>query len=210
MRATSKNLERLRHYWDKHSGSYDRTMDFLERNFFGDTREWLCQQARGEVLEVAVGTGLNLRWYPDDIRLSGIDFSPGMLGLARRRAEKSCRAVDLELGDAQRMDFPDSSFDTVVCTFSLCAIPDHRRAISEMHRVLRPGGRLLLADHVVSTSWLARVVQALLEIVTIPLGGEHFRRRPITHVRSVGFTIEQHDRFKLGIVERLVATKSTL
>ncbi|MEV0085529.1 methyltransferase domain-containing protein [Saccharopolyspora sp. NPDC050642] len=130
-----------------------------------------------------------------------------MLDHARRRAEEAGREVALSIGDAQRLEFPDASFDTVVCTFSLCAIPDDRVAVGEMKRVLRPGGRLLLADHVVSTSWPARVVQRLLEVVTIPVGGENFRRRPIKHVRAAGFSIEQHDRFKLGIVERLVARK---
>ncbi|MGW5644393.1 class I SAM-dependent methyltransferase [Saccharopolyspora sp. NPDC003752] len=201
------NLDRLRRYWDRHSRGYDRQMGFMDRKFFGDTRQWLCGQAEGEVLEVAIGTGLNLGWYPDDVRLTGVDLSPGMLDHARRRAEEAGREVALSIGDAQRLEFPDASFDTVVCTFSLCAIPDDRVAVGEMKRVLRPGGRLLLADHVVSTSWPARVVQRLLEVVTIPVGGENFRRRPIKHVQAAGFGIEQHDRFKLGIVERLVARK---
>ncbi|WP_435828362.1 class I SAM-dependent methyltransferase [Saccharopolyspora shandongensis] len=184
-------------------------MGFMDRKFFGDTRQWLCAQAEGEVLEVAIGTGLNLGLYADDVRLTGVDLSPGMLDHARRRAEEMGREVALSVGDAQRLEFPDASFDTVVCTFSLCAIPDDRVAVGEMKRVLRPGGRLLLADHVVSTSWPVRVVQRLLEVVTIPVGGENFRRRPIKHVRAAGFGIEQHDRFKLGIVERLVARKPT-
>ncbi|MEV0054958.1 methyltransferase domain-containing protein [Saccharopolyspora shandongensis] len=203
------NLDRLRRYWDRHSGGYDRQMGFMDRKFFGDTRQWLCGQAEGEVLEIAIGTGLNLGSYSDDVRLTGVDLSPGMLDHARRRAEEMGREVALSIGDAQRLEFPDASFDTVVCTFSLCAIPDDRVAVGEMKRVLRPGGRLLLADHVVSTSWPVRVVQRLLEVVTIPLGGENFRRRPIKHVRAAGFGIEQHDRFKLGIVERLVARKPT-
>ncbi|GLY71191.1 class I SAM-dependent methyltransferase [Amycolatopsis taiwanensis] len=205
--AANANLERLRRYWDRHSGGYDRQMGFIDRKFFGDTRQWLCGQAEGDVLEVAIGTGLNLGLYSDDVRLTGVDLSPGMLDHARRRAEETGREVALSIGDAQRLEFPDASFDTVVCTFSLCAIPDDRVAIGEMKRVLRPGGRLLLADHVVSTSWAARVVQRLLEVVTIQVGGENFRRRPIKHVQAVGFSIEQHDRFKLGIVERLVARK---
>ncbi|WP_027945390.1 class I SAM-dependent methyltransferase [Amycolatopsis taiwanensis] len=205
--AANANLERLRRYWDRHSGGYDRQMGFIDRKFFGDTRKWLCGQAEGDVLEVAIGTGLNLGLYSDDVRLTGVDLSPGMLDHARRRAEETGREVALSIGDAQRLEFPDASFDTVVCTFSLCAIPDDRVAVGEMKRVLRPGGRLLLADHVVSTSWAARVVQRLLEVVTIRVGGENFRRRPIKHVQAVGFSIEQHDRFKLGIVERLVARK---
>ncbi|TNC24225.1 class I SAM-dependent methyltransferase [Amycolatopsis alkalitolerans] len=182
-------------------------MGFWDRRFFGDTREWVCGQAGGEVLEVAVGTGLNLPWYPDGVRLTGIDLSPAMLQHARRRAEDTGRALDARVGNAQQLDFPDAAFDTVVATFSLCAIPDDRAAVAEMWRVVRPGGLLLLADHVVSTSAPLRAVQRLLELITIPVGEEHFRRRPIEHVRAQGFTLERHERFHRGIVERLAARK---
>ncbi len=199
--------ERWRRYWDKHSATYDREMGFFDRRLFADTRAWLCSRARGEVLEVAIGTGLNLPHYPHGVRLTGIEFSPAMLELARRRAAELGLQVDLRDGDAHRLGFPDTSFDTVVCTFSLCAIPDERRAIAEMVRVLRPGGLLLLADHVAGSAWPVRAVQRLLEVVTVPLGGEHFLRRPLEGVQAAGLVIEAHDRFKLGIVERLAARK---
>jgi ubiquinone/menaquinone biosynthesis C-methylase UbiE len=107
------------------------------------------------------------------------------------------------------LPFDDASFDTVVCTFGLCAIPDHTRAINEMTRVLRPGGRLILVDHIESTSRVVRAVQRFLEIFTVPLGGEHFLRRPMNQVRAAGLEIDKVDRFKLGLVERLVARKPT-
>src|SRR6266508_5213466 len=207
MPATTGDTARLRDYWDKHAPNYDRQMRFFDRYLFGDTRTWVCQQASGDVLEVAVGTGLNLGSYPDDIRLTGVDCSPAMLERARDRALKLGRPVDLRLGDAQALEFSDGSFDTVVCTFSLCGIPDDRQAIAEMDRVLRPGGLLLLADHVEASRWDARAAQRLIDLVTIPLGVEHFRRRPITQVRAMGFTVEAHQRFTLGIVERLAARK---
>ncbi len=130
-----------------------------------------------------------------------------MLDIAKDRAGQLGRVVDLRLGDAQALEFPGACFNTVVCTFSLCAIPDDRQAVAEMARVLRPGGLLLLADHVEATSWWARAAQALIEVASVPAGGEHFRRRPIMQVRALGFTIEDQDRFKLGIVERLAARK---
>ena len=202
-----KDVDRLRRYWDKHSRSYDKQMAFFDRKLFGDSRQWVCGRAVGDVLEVGVGTGLNLDSYPEDVTITGVDLSPAMLEHAERRAAASGRKVTLQVGDAHRLEFPDASFDTVVCTFSLCAIPDERRAIAEMWRVLRPGGQLLLADHVVSTSAPVRLLQRLLEVVTIPIGGENFRRRPIVHVHDQGFAIEQQERFKLGIVERVAARK---
>jgi ubiquinone/menaquinone biosynthesis C-methylase UbiE len=199
---------RLRRTWDKNAPKYDRQMGFLDRHLFGDSRDWVCSKAFGDVLEVAIGTGLNLPHYPAGVQLTGVDWSPEMLDIARRRADQLGRDVDLRQGDAQALDFPDASFDAAVCTFSLCSIPDDRQALHEMGRVLRPNGLLLLADHVEAARWDACVAQRLIELITIPLGGEHFRRRPITHVQVMGFTIEAHQRLKIGVVERLAARKS--
>jgi ubiquinone/menaquinone biosynthesis C-methylase UbiE len=201
-----RRQERLRRYWDKHAGSYDRQMGFFDRHLFAGSRDWICSRATGRVLEVAIGTGLNLAHYPDEVQLTGLEWSPAMLDIARHRAGQVGRAVDLRQGDAQALEFPDAAFDTVVCTFSLCAIPDDQKAVAEMARVLRPGGLLLLADHVEASPGYARAAQAVIE-VSIPASGEHLRRRPVRHVQALGFTIEDHDRLKLGIVERLAARK---
>ena len=194
-------------YWDKQAGRYDRAMDFWDRHLFGDSRPWACGRAAGDVLEVAVGTGRNLSFYPDGARLSGVDWSPAMLGIARERAAALGRDADLRQGDAQALDFPDESFDTVLCALGLCAIPDDRRAVTEMARVLRPGGRLLLVDHVAATAATLRGVQWLYERITIPLAGEHFRRRPVAYLAELGLEIEESERFTLGIVERVCARK---
>jgi ubiquinone/menaquinone biosynthesis C-methylase UbiE len=210
---TKHRTEKLRRYWDKQAPAYDRQMTFFDRHVFGDTRAWICAKATGRTLEVAIGTGLNLPHYPTGIRLTGIEQAPAMLAQARTRATDLGLDVSLRAGDARHLDFPDATtdtgFDTVVCTFSLCAIPDDRQAVTEMIRVLKPGGLLLLADHVAGTAHLTRAIQRLLELVTIPVGEEHFRRRPILHVQAAGLPLEHHDRFKLGMVERLAARKPT-
>lgn len=199
--------ERWRRYWDKHSGSYDKQMQFFDRHLFGDSRSWVCSQATGDTLEVGIGTGLNLPLYPGQVTLTGIDLSPAMLSIAASRARQLGRAVHLHEADAQALPFPDGSFDTVVCTFSLCAIPGHGQAVREMKRVLRPGGLLLLADHIAGSPRAVRAVQRLLEMVTVPLQGEHFLRRPVRQVRAEGLDIQQQERFKLGLVERIAARK---
>jgi ubiquinone/menaquinone biosynthesis C-methylase UbiE len=209
MASTKDRTARWQRYWDKHSGSYDRQMGFFDRHVFGDSRTWACGQATGDVLEVAIGTGLNLEAYPDDITLTGIDWSDAMLDIARGRSSQLGRTATLQQADAHELPFDDASFETVVCTFGLCAIPDHTRAITEMTRVLRPGGRLILVDHIESTSPVVRAVQRFLEIFTVPLGGEHFLRRPLNQVRAAGLEIDRVERFKLGLVERLLAHKPT-
>ncbi|RSM49013.1 SAM-dependent methyltransferase [Amycolatopsis balhimycina DSM 5908] len=199
--------ERWRRYWDRKSATYDAEMGVWDRRLFGDSREWACGQATGDVLEVAVGTGLNLPCYPAEVTLTGLDLSEGMLAIARDRARRLDRPVTLRQGSAQQLPFAEASFDTVLCTFGLCAIGDPAAAVGEMVRVLRPGGRLILVDHVASSSRVVRGMQWLLELASVPLAGEHFRRRPLVLVKALGVPVERRERVKLGLVERLVARK---
>ncbi|AGM06653.1 class I SAM-dependent methyltransferase [Amycolatopsis keratiniphila] len=198
---------RWNRYWDGKSRNYDREMQFMDRKLFGDSRAWACGQATGEVLEVAVGTGLNLPLYPSEVTLTGIDLSDGMLAIARDRAERLGHPVTLRRADAHELPFDADSFDTVVCTLGLCAIPDDGKALREMARVLRPGGRLILLDHIVSSSRAVRGLQWIAEKITVPMAGEHFLRRPFDRIGDLGLAVEQRERFKLGLVERLVARK---
>src|SRR3954471_5765951 len=134
--------DRVRHIQDRNAPKYDRQMSFIDRVLFAGGREWVCSQAEGDVLELAVGTARNLSHYPQAVRLTGIELSPEMLAIAQRRAQELGREADLQLGDAQALAFPEGSFDTVVCTLGLCTIPEPRTAVAQARRVLRPGGRL--------------------------------------------------------------------
>ncbi|MFC8597984.1 class I SAM-dependent methyltransferase [Isoptericola sp. NPDC057191] len=213
--ATTPRAARLRRRWDREANGYDRAFAAVERRMFPDVRRALCGRAEGRTLEVAVGTGLNLPHYPravvaGDGAYTGVEWSPGMLDVARRRAaELGLDDLDLRLGDAQDLDLPTASFDTVVCTFSLCAIGDDRAALAEMTRVLRPGGRLLLADHVASTVWPVRALQAVADVVSVPLAGEHFGRRPARWVEDRGLQVEAHERSRAGVIEVVVARVPT-
>lgn len=183
-------------------------MDWTDRALFGGEREFACAQAVGDVLEVAVGTGRNLPFYgPRVDSLTGIDLSPAMLAIAKDRARELGRDVDLRTGNAEALDFGDATFDTVVCTLSLCNIPDDRAAIAEMYRVLKPGGQLVLLDHVASHHWWMLVPQKLLEHVTLRTFGDYLTRRPLPLVEAQGFMVSHSQRSKLGWVERLVAVK---
>jgi ubiquinone/menaquinone biosynthesis C-methylase UbiE len=89
----------------------------------------------------------------------------------------------------------------------LCAIPKIDTALDEMTRVLRPDGKLILVDHVASSSRIARGIQRAIEVITVPMASEHFLRRPLTNVKQRAFEIERAERFKLGLIERIVARK---
>ena len=114
--------ERIRRLYEQEAPIYDRVIRVWEPILLGGAREWVGRRAKGEVLEIAVGTGRNLPYYAPDIRLTGIDLSPDMLDLAKHQATILGRDADLRLGDAEQLEFGDESFDTVVCTYSLCII----------------------------------------------------------------------------------------
>lgn len=199
--------DRIKTIYEKDAPKYDRSMRFYERFLLGDARQWACARAQGDVLELAIGTGLNLPLYRPGVRLTGIELSPAMLTLAKQRAAEIDREVDLRLGDAEALEFGDASFDTVICTYALCTIPDDRKAVSEAHRVLRPGGKLVLAEHVRSPVWAIRTGQRLLEPLMVRFEADHLLREPLEHVRAAGFVVDELERTRLGIVERLAAHK---
>ena len=196
-----------RRVWDKAAASYDKQIAFWERRLFDDERAWIGTRARGRVLEVAIGTGRSLEHYGADVTVTGVELSPAMLELARDRAAELGRDVELLEGDAEALPLPDAAYDTGVCALGLCTIPDPALAIAEMHRVLVPGGRLLLLDHVVSTSRPAHALQWLVERATIRLAGEHFTRRPLPLVEAAGFEVVETRRRRAGIVELVHAVK---
>lgn len=195
---------RFHRYWDRQAPTYDARMTGLERRLLADSRRWVCGRAHGQTLEVAVGTGANLAYYVD-VDLTGVDWSAAMIDIAQRRAGHTGRPVRLQQADAAALPFPSGSFDSVVSTFALCCIPNPRAALVEALRVLRPGGDLLLADHVVSTNWALRGLQHAVDLVSVPLQGEHYTRRPLTLLRSLDVEVVDTERRTLGIIERVHA-----
>lgn len=197
----------LRAYYDAHASMYDRWMRSYDRVMLGDARSRVCRVASGRTLEIGVGTGLNLPHYRDSVDLVAVDFSPEMLGAARARAAAIGRDVDLRIEDAHALRLPDASFDTVVTTLFLSSAPDPARVVAEIHRVLRPGGRAVVLDHVRSRlgplAWLQRVTEPFVATRT----GVHLDRDPLDLLVPAGFEIDREQRARLGVVQALVARK---
>jgi ubiquinone/menaquinone biosynthesis C-methylase UbiE len=195
------STNQARRMWDRMAPGYDRSMRPVERLLEPLGRQWVCSRATGRVLEVAVGTGRNFAFYPPDVKITGLEISPKMLDIARQRAGALGRRVDLIEGDAQALPFVGGSFDTVVCTLSLCNVPDLPGSLAEMARVLQPDGRLLLLDHVASRWLPLRALQRLADLVTVPVASEHFTRRPISILPATEWRVVESERRKLGIFE---------
>ncbi|MGH2559543.1 MAG: class I SAM-dependent methyltransferase [Thermomicrobiales bacterium] len=192
--------------YDEHASTYDSSVGRGERLFLGDFRQRFGAELRGETLEVAVGSGLNLPYYTDAMtRAVAVDLSQGMIGIATERARTLGRQIDFAQMDAQRLAFPDNSFDTVAISLSLCTVPDPVAALQEMARVCRPEGRIVLLEHVLSpvppVAWLERLLSPLQERYI----GCHLNRRTIETARSMGFHVESERRRVAGVFRLVVA-----
>jgi len=200
MPADDLETERIRRIYDRRSAS--------ERSNRRDAGcEWLCSQAEGNTLEIGIGKGRTLPFYPRGIRLTGIELSGVAVGLAERRARELGLDATLRQGDATALPYPDEHFDTVFFCYALCTIPDDRRAVAEAVRVLCPGGRLLLVEHVRSPNRIIRAIERLLEPIELRRMGDHLTREPLDHVLAEGLEIQKLERSMFGIIERLVALK---
>jgi ubiquinone/menaquinone biosynthesis C-methylase UbiE len=199
--------ERVRRFYNRYAEDYDSWMQPFDRLLLGDGRRRTCARASGRTLELAIGTGRNLAYYPREVQLTGIDLSSAMLTLAGRQAQALGRIVELRLGNAHALDFPDNCFDTLVCTLALCTIPDERRALTEAYRVLRPNGQLLLLEHVRSPVGPVRWGQRLLDPLLTRLTSDHLLRDPVDHLEAVGFRLELCEHTKWGLVVEIVARK---
>jgi ubiquinone/menaquinone biosynthesis C-methylase UbiE len=111
-------------------------------------RRSLLQNVRGDILEIGLGTGLNLAHYPDSVqRITSVDINPGMSALAQTRAHTAGITIDLQVLSGEQLPMAEATFDTVVSTWTLCSIPDVAQAIAEVHRVLKPGGQFFFIEH---------------------------------------------------------------
>ncbi|MBM4467268.1 MAG: class I SAM-dependent methyltransferase [Chloroflexi bacterium] len=184
---------------------YDLMEAMTERRSFSKWRQVLWSRVRGpRVLEVGVGTGKNIPYYPKTAQVTAIDLSPGMLERARAKAAKDGYAVDLRLMDAQHLDFLDATFDTVVATFVFCSVPDAIRGLQEVCRVTKPGGQILLLEHMRSSNPIISKIMDLLNPLVVQVMGANINRRTVENAHAAGLTIVRIDDLALGGIVKLI------
>ena len=186
---------------------YDKLEWLMERRF-KPWREHLWQFVDGpRVLEVGVVTGKNMEFWPAHCKMTAIDLTPGMLDFAQQRAQSLNHPdADLFLDDVQHLHFPSGIFDTVVATFVFCSVPDPVQGLREIGRVLRPGGQVLLLEHVRIDRPVIGTLMDIVAPLVVRLNGAHINRQTIENVRLAGLHIERVENFEsMGMFKLIFA-----
>ena len=195
-----------------HAAVYDAAMWPFERAALGAWRRRLAAAARGRVLEIGAGTGSQLRWYAPGADVTALEPDASMLGRAGGRAARADAQVRLVEGRAEDLPFDDASFHTAVSAFALCSVADPARVLSELRRVLVPGGTLLLLEHVHLAWEPGRSLQSVAAPAWAAVaGGCRLDRDTVRFAREAGFNVlherahvagwisEAHARSPLGL-----------
>lgn len=199
-----KETQKTRARYQRISTLYD-FMEILPERRYKPWRERLWSLVKGpKVLEVGVGTGKNMPFYPNGLQITGIDLTPGMLDRARIRADDLKLDLNLRIGDVQALDFPDETFDSVVATFVFCSVPDPLLGLGQLVRVVKSAGQVILMDHVRSEQPLFGILMDALNPIVVRITGANINRRTVENVREASLVIDQVEVLGMGGVFKLI------
>ena len=180
----------------------------MEGLVFKSWRKRCWEKVQGHhILEVGVGTGKNFDYYPADARITAIDFSQAMLKQATQKKLRKNIAVELDLMDVQSLYFADNSFDTVIATFVFCSVPLPLRGLKELYRVCRPGGQVILLEHVLSSKPILASVMNFINPAVVALVGANINRNTLKNVQSCAFSSVHVDERSGDLIKLIVARK---
>ena len=174
-------------------------------------RELLWSKVEGvHILEVGVGTGKSFSYYPPDVVITAVDFSDRMLKRAKDKASKQKVKVRLQQMDVQNLEFEDNTFDTVVASFVFCSVPDPVRGLMEVKRVCKPGGKVVLLEHVLSANRILGWFMNLANPLVVRMIGANINRQTVENVIKSDLVVELVTGLGAGIFKLIEARKKTV
>lgn len=201
--------EQTRRRYNRIARWYDM-MEALPEHGFSRWRRQLVRRAKGRILEVGVGTGKNFPYYVEGSDVTGIDIADGMLNRARMRAHRLGRPVTLMEADVQSLPFPEDSFDTAVATFVFCSVPDPVLGLKELGRVVRPGGEILLLEHVRIDRPAMGFIMDIMNPLFLNFIGPNINRRTVENVEKAGLAVDRIEHLGfMGMVKMITAHPGT-
>lgn len=209
MMTENKATKAAKRRYNRIAPVYDLMDVLIERSRYSRWREILWGKVEGaNILEVGVGTGKNFPYYPPQAEITAIDFSEKMLAYARDKASKQGVQIRLKQMDVQKLEFADNTFDTVVASFVFCSVPDPVAGLTEVERVCKPGGKVLLLEHVLSANRVLARLMILANPLVVRTIGANINRRTIENVTQSGLRVEQVTGLAAGIFKLIEARKS--
>lgn len=208
MSTRDKATEMVRRRYNRVAPLYDSMEGLVERSRYTKWRDLLWSKVEGtRILEVGVGTGKNLQYYPAGAEMIAIDLSEKMLERAKRKASEQKLEVHLQQMDVQKLEFADKSFDTVVASFVFCSVPDPVRGLMEVKRVCKEGGKVVLMEHMRSPNRILNLFMDFVNLVSVRIMGENVNRRTVENVRKSGLEVEQVTDLAFGVFQLIEARK---
>jgi ubiquinone/menaquinone biosynthesis C-methylase UbiE len=194
--------------YDRIAPYFEALEAIMEGLFFKHWRKKLWAKLEGyHVLEIGVGTGKNFDFYPIDVRMTAVDFSAAMLKQAGFKKERKAIAVELSLMDVQSLKYADNSFDSVIGSFVFCSVPLPLKGLKELYRVCKPGGQVLLLEHVVSSKPMVAKIMNFVNPVFVGLVGANINRNTIKNIKACGFSSVRVDERSGDIIKLIEARK---
>ncbi len=178
-------MNKIKNRYNRIARFYD-VMDRPMEMIMSGWREGLLENVKGKTLEVGIGTGNNIPYYPANIELTGIDFSERMVAIARKKHGKR-KNVQIMQMDAEDMSFGNNSFDTVVTSCVFCSVPDPVKGLQEIRRVCKNGGRILMLEHVRSEKKVVGRLMDMINFIPLHIYGANINRRTYENLLKAGF-----------------------
>jgi phosphatidylethanolamine/phosphatidyl-N-methylethanolamine N-methyltransferase len=198
----------IKQRYDRIAPFFDGLEAVMEGLFFKSWRKLLWSKVEGHhILEIGVGTGKNFDYYPTDARVTAIDFSQKMLEQATHKKDRKHIPVDLNLMDVQSLCYADNSFDTVIASFVFCSVPLPLKGLKELYRVCKPGGQVLLLEHVLSSKPVIAKIMNFINPVVVALAGANINRNTVKNVKACGFASVRVDERSGDIIKLIEARK---